>query len=121
MQIITRIFDLLQKNDKTAYQLSRYLGINTSTMSTWKKNETDPPARLIKQIADFFNVSVSYILTGEDDPIYRYTTTDEDEFLDLFRQLPERKQFEFIGQLKGTLQILSESDKYVDKEKRQSN
>lgn len=121
MQIIERISDLLEQKNKTGYQLSRHLGINTSTMSTWKIKKTDPPSRYIKQIADFFGVSSNFILTGEDDPIYRYTTPDEDEFLELFRKLPERKQIELIGQIKGTLQTLADSERYLDVEKRQSS
>ena len=47
-------------------QLCEYLNINTSTMANWKTRNTDPPAKYIVGIAQFLNVSVEYILTGEE-------------------------------------------------------
>lgn len=120
MQIISRIVDILKEQNKTGYQISKYLGINTSTWGTWKRNLTDPPSRYIKAIADFLNVSTSFILTGEDDPIYRYTTPDEDKFLELYRQLPDHLKLEYIGELKGVIKTLSEPEKYIDAQKRLS-
>ena len=96
------------------------LGIRTSTMSTWKTRNSDPPAKYIKPIADFLGVSVHYLLTGEEAPARKLTTAEEDELLGLYRALPENKKFEFIGELKGFLKAYTESQKYLDKEKRLS-
>ena len=48
------------------------------------------------------------------------STAEEDELLELYRALPQNKQFEFIGELKGFLKAYTESQKYLDKEKRLS-
>ena len=114
MEIIERITETLEKRDKKATDLCDRLGIRTSTMSTWKTRNSDPPAKYIKPIADFLGVSVHYLLTGEE------ATAEEDELLDLYRALPENKKFEFIGELKGFLKAYTESQKYLDKEKRLS-
>ena len=50
----------------------------------------------------------------------KLTTAEEDELLELYRALPQNKQFEFIGELKGFLKAYTESQKYLDKEKRLS-
>ena len=71
-------------------------------------------------IADFLGVSVHYLLTGEEAPARKLTTAEEDELLELYRALPQNKQFEFIGELKGFLKAYTESQKYLDKEKRLS-
>ena len=65
MEIIERITETLEKTDKKATDLCDRLGIRTSTMSTWKTRNSDPPAKYIKPIADFLGVSVHYLLTGE--------------------------------------------------------
>lgn len=65
-------------------------------------------------------MSVHYLLTGEEAPARKLTTAEEDELLDLYRALPENKKFEFIGELKGFLKAYTESQKYLDKEKRLS-
>ena len=101
MEIIERITETLEKRDKKATDLCDRLGIRTSTMSTWKTRNSDPPAKYIKPIADFLGVSVHYLLTGEEAPARKLTTAEEDELLGLYRALPENKKFEFIGELKG--------------------
>ena len=101
MEIIERIYRLLDEKDKRAYELCEKLSIRTSTMSTWKARTNDPPAKYMKTIADFLGVSLDYLL-------------------DLFRSLPEPKKYEFIGELKGFLRAYTESQKYLDEEKRLS-
>ena len=120
MEIIERITETLEKRDKKATDLCDRLGIRTSTMSTWKTRNSDPPAKYIKPIADFLGVSVHYLLTGEEAPARTLTTAEEDELLELYRALSENKKFEFIGELKGFLKAYTESQKYLDKEKRLS-
>lgn len=120
MEIIERIYQLLDEKDKRAYELCEKLSIRTSTMSTWKARTNDPPAKYMKTIADFFGVSLEYLMTGQEAPVRKNTTQEEDNLLDLFRSLPEPKRYEFIGELKGFLKAYTESQKYLDKEKRLS-
>lgn len=120
MEIIERIYQLLDEKDKRAYELCEKLSIRTSTMSTWKARTNDPPAKYMKTIADFLGVSLDYLLTGQEAPVRKNTTLEEDDLLDLFRSLPEPKKYEFIGELKGFLKAYTESQKYLDEEKRLS-
>lgn len=120
MEIIERIYETLNQKDKRAYELCEKLGVRTSTMSTWKARQNDPPARYMKTIADFLGVSLDYLLTGEEAPVRKTTTPEEDELLELFRSLPEPKKYEFVGELKGFLKAYTESQKYLDEEKRLS-
>lgn len=120
MEIIERIYQLLDEKDKRAYELCEKLSIRTSTMSTWKARTSDPPAKYMKTIADFLGVSLDYLLTGQEAPVRKTTTQEEDDLLALFRSLPEPKKYEFIGELKGFLKAYTESQKYLDEEKRLS-
>jgi bacteriophage CI repressor helix-turn-helix domain len=120
MTIIERITESLDRFDKRAVDLCDHLQIRTSTMSTWKTRNSDPPAKYIKPISDFLGVSVHYLLTGEEAPVRKLTTPEEDELLELFRNLPEFKKFEFIGELKGFIKAYSEAKRYLDDEKRLS-
>ena len=130
MEIIERIYELLGTTDKKAYELCEALHISTSTMSTWKTRNSDPLARYMKTIADFFGVSLDYLLTGQvaskkhfpthETSTREATTPEEDELLELFRSLPEPKKYEFIGELKGFLKAYADTQKYLDKEKRLS-
>ena len=89
-------------------------------MSTWKARTNDPPAKYMKTIADFLGVSLDYLLTGQEAPIRKTTTPEEDELLELFRSLPENKRYEFVGELKGFLRAYTDHQKYLDEEKRLS-
>lgn len=66
MSINERFFNLLDERNITQKEFSQKTGIPTQTVSGWKNRKTDPPAALISSIADFFNVSCDYILTGSD-------------------------------------------------------
>lgn len=120
MEIIERIYKLFDEKDKKAYELCNKLNIRTSTMSTWKARTNDPPAKYMKTIADFFGVSLDYLMTGQDAPVRKTTTPEEDQLLDLYRALPDNKKYEFVGELKGFLKAMEDKQKYLDEEKRSS-
>ena len=120
MKIIERITQLLSEKNKLAVDLCKSLGIQTSTMSTWKTQNSDPPACYMPTIARFLGVSLDYLITGEDAPAKRYTTEDEDRLLELYRTLPDSYKHEFLGELKGFLRAVSDDQKYLDAEKRLS-
>lgn len=118
MEIIERILKTLDKKDKMAVDLCRLLGIQQSTFSSWKTRKKNPPAEYLKTIADFLGVSLDYLITGEDAAPKKYTTSTEDELLELFRSLPDAKKYEFIGEIKGFLKAMEESRKYLNGEER---
>ena len=66
MTINERIFLLLEKCGKTQKSLADSIGVNEGNIGTWKMRGSDPPAKLIYQIAVFFGVSVEWLLTGEE-------------------------------------------------------
>ncbi len=113
MEIIERIYQLLDEKDKRAYALCEKLGIRTSTMSTWKARTNDPPARYMKTIADFFGVSLDYLMTGREAPVRKTTTVEEEELLELFRRLPADKQQRYLGRLENEVEIYTREQKYL--------
>lgn len=61
------IFERLMKaNGYTAYKVSVETGIAQSTLSDWKKGKSTPKADKLQKIADLFNVSLNYLMTGEE-------------------------------------------------------
>lgn len=64
MSIIERIYDILKKENKKPAELAKLLGVSTGQMSTWKKRNTDPPAKFVAQICEFLCVSPYFLLTG---------------------------------------------------------
>ena len=55
---------LLQKFGVTTYQVSKATGIGQSTFSSWKSRRNLISGDKAKLIADYFGVSVDYLMTG---------------------------------------------------------
>lgn len=54
--------ELLDKNNKTAYQVSKDTGIAQSVLSDWKTGRSKPKVDKLKVLADYFDVSIEYFL-----------------------------------------------------------
>ena len=65
MSIIKKIVELLDSNGLKRADLARYIGKSTGQISMWEKRDTNPPSELLPKIAEFFGVSVDYLLGNE--------------------------------------------------------
>lgn len=50
----------------TTYRFCKDTGINASTISTWKNRNTTCNLKLATTIAEYFGVSVDYVMTGQE-------------------------------------------------------
>ena len=55
---------LLLKYGVSAYKVSKETGVTQATLSTWKTGKTTPSSETLQKIADFFGVTVDYLMTG---------------------------------------------------------
>ena len=58
---------LLQKNGVTPYKVSKETGVSQSTLSDWKRGVSTPKNDKLQKIADYFGVSIEYLLTGKEE------------------------------------------------------
>lgn len=65
--------ELCTKRGVTPYRVSKDTGIARSTLSDWKNGESTPKQDKLKKIADYFGVTVDYLMTGEES---RYSAGD---------------------------------------------
>ena len=47
------------------YHVSQATGISTSSLTSWKKRNFQPKADKLKLLADYFEVPIEYLVTGE--------------------------------------------------------
>ena len=93
----TMLNKLLDDKQFTAYKLSKALNISQGLMSDYKNGIRTPTTANLIKIADYFNVSVDYLL-GRTDENYKppknvYTLSDQEQSLiEFFRQLPKQDQ-----------------------------
>ena len=53
---------LLEKTNKTAYQVSKDTGIAENIFSYWKTGRSKPKVDKLKILADYFGVTIEYFL-----------------------------------------------------------
>lgn len=66
--IYRRIRDLREDRDLTQAQLGAAIGIPQRTLSYYENGQRMLPTEVLSAIADFFGVSVDYILERTDNP-----------------------------------------------------
>lgn len=90
---------LLQKYGVTTYQVSKATGISQSTFSNWKSRRNLLSADKATLIANYFGVSLDYLMTGKEEQkekAVELTTRDERDIkkdLDSLREKLINKEF----------------------------
>lgn len=64
--MLNRIISLMDENNVSAYKLTKDLTLSNSAITDWKKGKAKPSLEAVQKIADYFNVTVDYLLTGTD-------------------------------------------------------
>lgn len=58
---------LLQKYGVSSYEVAKKSGVTQTALSNWKSGRSTPKVETMKKIADYFGVTVDYLMTGKDD------------------------------------------------------
>ena len=70
---------LLQKYGVTPYKVSKETGVTQATLSNWKSGRSIPKQPTMQKIADFFGVSLDYLMTGKESVNKEPVITPKDE------------------------------------------
>ena len=60
------LVNLMSENQITAYRLSKDIGVHQTSIKNWITGTTKPNEDKLQKIADYFNVSVDYLLGKTD-------------------------------------------------------
>lgn len=90
-----RIQILCEQNGTTITKLCILITGSSGNLNTWKKGYMR--SDYLKKIADYFNVSTDYLLTGEEKSSLFDLTENEQRILDIFKHLTESQQGQIIG------------------------
>lgn len=91
-----RFEQLLQKRGVTPYKVSKETGVTQTSLSNWKSGRNTPSAKTLQKLADYFGVTVGYLMGTEEEP----NATDkennpivlDDDALELLEELKERPE-----------------------------
>ena len=105
MEVLTRILTLLDERHVQQKELSNYLGLSKCAMTGWKNGNNNSYIKHLPKIAEFFGVSVDYLL-GKETP-----TAKKDFTYALYDELAHDLSEEQIQQLKQFADFLRNSKK----------
>ena len=80
MPTLNKILNLLNEQNKTQKQLMEYLGLGKTAFTGWKSGKNTSYKKHIDKIADFFGVSIDYLLGRTNNH-----NDSDDNFADLFK------------------------------------
>ena len=107
MTVNERVSCALKGQKATQRDLAAAIGVSTSTLNNWLKLGRDIPAQYIVPICEFFDVSLSFLLTGSETEKAPVPGISENG-----REMPEREQVLLLGRLQEmTAPLLGETKK----------
>ena len=106
---------LLKLHNITAYKVSKDTGIPYSALSDWKKGRSTPKQDKLEKIADYFSVSVDYLL-GRDKEMEIGLSFKSDEeaeaYLDIMSSL-EKLNMKGMEETRRYLKYLTTLENYI--------
>lgn len=72
---------LLQKFGVSSYEVAKKAGVTQTALSNWKAGRSVPKAETMKKIADYFGVTVDYLMTGNGIDIEQSVMTDQEKII----------------------------------------
>ena len=99
---------LLQKYGVTSYKVSKETGVTQTSLSNWKSGRNTPSAKTLQKIADYFGVTVDYLMTGKEElkeNSTELTAKDEKDIAMVKMVLPVLKGLIFPKQIRNYLLV----------------
>ena len=59
---------LLSRHHVTPYKVAKATVVTTTTLSNWKQGKYTPKQDKLQKIADYFGVTLDYLMTGKEEP-----------------------------------------------------
>ena len=103
---------LCKENNVKPATVSKATGVPTSTLTNWKQGNYTPKQITLQPIADYFNVSVDYLMTGKEPQIdYLYTDENADFLVEVTKMAKDQV---FVERMMKYMSLMKENKKSVD-------
>ncbi len=106
MKVSQILNELMTKSNISAYKISKETGISDRLIGYWKNGDKMPSAENLLTIANYFGISVDYLLTGKEKD--QQLNDDEQELLEYYKKLPEHGRMKLIGRAAGMADVYAE-------------
>lgn len=118
MDVIDRLNLLQQQSGMNRKELTKVIGIGHNAFTAWNKGETKPGLKPLIKIAQYFNVSLDWLVFGDDAPnndlenVIKpdFSSNTEKELIEKFRELPYNYQKNVISYIDGIASTLPKAE-----------
>lgn len=95
------------RNEKKISQqeLANQLNFNIMTYNNWEKEKREPNIQTLIKLADYYNVTIDYLVGRNYTNDIGYLTDNQKTLLKDFNQLKEINQFKILAEIKGMLLV----------------
>lgn len=83
---------LLQKHGVTSYKVAKEAGVTQTALSNWKSGRSTPTTKTLQKIADYFGVTIDYLMTGKDESEKKETTLTRRDERDIEKILDQTRE-----------------------------
>lgn len=114
-QFMYRVFEqLLQQNGVTSYKVAKKAGVTQTALSNWKSGRSTPTTKTLQKIADYFDVSIDYLMTGKENFNNTEDILNPKDEKDIAKRLEKT-----LSDLENTQEALMFSGELLDDETRE--
>lgn len=104
---------LLDEKGVTAYKVGKATGIGGSTFTDWKTGRSVPKQEKLQKIADYFGVSLEYLMTGKDSQTdHLYTDENSDLLIEFTKEV--KNDAAFAKRMMRYMSLMNEDKKSID-------
>ena len=105
LDILDRISKLMGNREQQ--ELTNYLGLKKTAFSDWKSGKSNSYRKYLIEIADFFNVSIDFLVYGKEKSPSAELSEDERDLLFIFKTVSEREKGELLGYARRMIETSS--------------
>lgn len=105
---------LCEKFSVTPYRVCKETGLTTATISNWKAGRYVPKQDKLQKIANYFSVSIEYLMTGKEAPEKKEPKLTPKDERDIAKRLEET-----LADLESSQEALMFSGEPLDDETRE--
>ena len=118
MDVVDRL-NLLQENSgMNQKDLAKAIGLSLSIFTIWNKGNAKPGLKQLVKVAQYFNVSLDWLVFGDNAPSndlenvikLDFSSQSEKELIDKFRELPDSYQKNVLAYIDGIASTLPKTE-----------
>ena len=98
-----KLKELRNQEKKTQQDIAKFLNTTQQTYARYEIETSEPTIETLCKLADYYNVSLDYLVGRNFNNEFGYLTDQEKSLLKMFRDMNEKNKIMYIGEALGLL------------------